>query len=219
MSQPHSAAADSLAVRLREATAAAHTAAERTAFVRHLFRGTLPREGYVAFLRALHPVYQALEAGLASTTADPAVRMAYDPALNRLAPLEQDLAWFAGPEWRALPVVAPAEAYAAHLRMLAATAPAGLTAHAYVRYLGDLSGGQMIGKRVAATYDAGDAGTNFYAFREVPDVDARKHQYRAMLAGLPLDAAGQELVVREAITGFDYARQMFETLDAAHPSE
>lgn len=220
MSHQSSAPSQSgLALRLREATAQAHTAAERTAFVRHLFKGTLPREGYVAFLRSLHPVYQALEEGLKATTSDPAVRMVYDPALNRTAALEQDLAWFAGPSWASLPVAAPAVAYAEHLRRVAATAPAGLAAHAYVRYLGDLSGGQMMGKRVATTYGAGEAGTNFYAFPDVPDLDARKHQYRAMLTALPLDAAQQDMVVQEAIAGFDYARQMFETLDREHPSE
>lgn len=220
MTHPHPSTAPSgLAVRLREATAGAHTAAERTAFVRHLFKGTLPREGYVAFLRSLYPVYEALEAGLAATTSDPAVRMAYDPALNRTASLAQDLAWFAGPDWAKLPVAAPATAYAAHLKDLAARAPAGLTAHAYVRYLGDLSGGQMMGKRVATTYEAGEAGTNFYAFRDVADIDGRKHQYRAMLTALPLDAAQQDLVVQEANAGFDYARQIFETLDREHPSE
>lgn len=220
MARPHpSAAPTGLALRLREATADAHTAAERTAFVRHLFKGTLPRDGYVAFIRALYPVYEALEAAMASATADPAVGMAYDPTLNRTAALARDLAWFAGPDWASLPVAAPAAAYARHLRDLATRAPAGLTAHAYVRYLGDLSGGQLMGKRVATRYDAGDAGTNFYSFPGIGDIDARKHQYRGMLAALPLDAAQQDLVVQEAITGFDFAREIFETLDREHPSE
>jgi heme oxygenase len=76
-----------------------------------------------------------------------------------------------------------------------------------------------MGRRVATTYGAGEAGTNFYAFRDVQDVDARKHRYRAMLSALPLDAAQQDLVVEEAMTGFDFARRMFETLGAEHPSE
>ncbi len=220
MARPHPPVAPTgLALRLREATAEAHTAAERTAFVRHLFKGTLPRDGYVAFIRALYPVYEALEEAMAAASADPAVRMAYDPTLNRTAALAKDLAWFAGPDWASLPVAAPAAAYAAHLRTLASRAPAGLTAHAYVRYLGDLSGGQLMGKRVATRYDAGEAGTNFYAFPGIGDIDARKHQYRGMLAALPLDAAQQDLVVQEAITGFDFARAIFETLDREHPSE
>lgn len=202
-----------LAGRLREATADAHTAAERTAFVKHLFKGTLPREGYVAFLRSLHPVYEALEQGMAVNRHDDVVGMIYDPSLNRTAALEKDLEFFAGPSWREMKVTPAARAYAAHLGELATAAPRGLVAHAYVRYLGDLSGGQLMGKRVATTYDAGTAGTNFYAFTDVADVDARKNAYRGALTALPLDADGQDLVVTEAIVGFEFARRMFEELD------
>ena len=216
MEQAHSAP-EGLAQRLREATGTAHSAAERTAFVRHLFKGTLSRDGYTAFIRSLHPVYAALEEGLGANQGDPVVGMIYDPALDRAPSLERDLAFFGGPGWRDMPVTDAAAEYAEHLGELARTAPRGLVAHAYVRYLGDLSGGQMMGKRVAAAYEAGEAGTNFYAFHAVPDVDARKHQYRAVLTALPLAAGEQDLVVNEAIAGFDYARRIFEELDAKHP--
>ncbi len=216
MEQAHSAP-EGLAQRLREATGTAHTAAERTAIVRHLFKGTLSREGYTAFIRSLHPVYAALEEGLGTNQGDAVVGMIYDPALDRAASLEKDLAFFGGPGWRDMPVTDAAAEYAEHLGALARTAPRGLVAHAYVRYLGDLSGGQMMGKRVAVAYEAGEAGTNFYAFHAVPDVDARKHQYRAVLTALPLAAGEQDLVVNEAIAGFDFARRIFEELDAKHP--
>jgi heme oxygenase (biliverdin-producing, ferredoxin) len=206
------------AERLRDATATAHTAAERTSYVKHLFRGMLPREAYVAFIRALHPVYVALEAGLAQNKEDKVVAMVYDPALNRVASLEQDLQFFAGADWAKIPVVKSATDYAAHLAGLARTNPPGLVAHAYVRYLGDLSGGQMMGRGVAKTYDVGEAGTNFYNFREVSDVNGRKNTYRAALSALPLDAKGQDEIVAEAITGFEYARLMFEDLDKAYPT-
>lgn len=61
----------------------------------------------------------------------------------------------------------PLTNYISHVRTLSAspvTAP-GLLAHAYVRYLGDLSGGQFIGARVKKSFDlAGDDGTKFYQF-------------------------------------------------------
>ncbi|TYJ59112.1 hypothetical protein B9479_000101 [Cryptococcus floricola] len=61
----------------------------------------------------------------------------------------------------------PLSAYVDHLRTLSespVTAP-GLLAHAYVRYLGDLSGGQFIGARVKRSYGLkGDEGTSFYQF-------------------------------------------------------
>ena len=38
-----------------------------------------------------------------------------------------------------------------------------------------------------------------------------------LLTALPLAAGEQDLVVNEAIAGFDYARRIFEELDARHP--
>ena len=207
-----------LAERLRDATGAAHTAAERTAFVKHLFKGTLPRDGYVGLIRALHPVYVALESAMGAHKDDAVVRMVYDPALNRAAPLEQDLEFFAGKDWRSIPVVKAASDYAAHLTDLGKRMPRGLVAHAYVRYLGDLSGGQMMGRSVAKTYEAAEAGTNFYNFKAVSDVNVRKNAYRAALTALPLSAKEQDAVVQEAIAGFDYAKRMFEDLDKAYPT-
>lgn len=213
-----SAAPAGLAGRLREATGTAHTAAERTAFVRHLFKGTLPRDGYVGLIRALHPVYVALEEAMGANKGDAVVSRVYDPSLNRAASLEQDLEFFAGKDWRSLPVVPSASAYAAHLAELGRSNPRGLVSHAYVRYLGDLSGGQMMGRSVAKVYNAGEAGTNFYNFRDVADVNGRKNTYRAALSSLPLSPAEEDMVVEEAISGFEYARKMFEDLDQAYPT-
>ena len=207
-----------LAGRLRDATGAAHSAAERSAFVKHLFKGSLPRDGYVGLLRALHPVYVALEAAMGAHKDDAVVGMVYDPALNRATSLEQDLEFFAGKDWRSIPVVKAASDYAAHLTELGKRMPRGLVAHAYVRYLGDLSGGQMMGRSVAKTYEAGEAGTNFYNFNGVADVNGRKNAYRAVLSALPLTPKEQDEVVQEAIAGFDYARRMFEDLDKAYPT-
>ena len=62
---------------------------------------------------------------------------------------------------------APVHAYVSHLRYLAssaATAPS-LLAHAYVRYLGDLSGGQVIRGRIKRAYGLkGDDGIRFFLF-------------------------------------------------------
>lgn len=59
--------------------------------------------------------------------------------------------------------------YLSHIKSLSSsssTAP-GLLAHAYVRYLGDLSGGQVIGARIKKAYGLeGQDGTAFYRFDE-----------------------------------------------------
>lgn len=69
-------------------------------------------------------------------------------------------------------------AYVTRIAQLASSdEPAPLLAHAYVRYLGDLSGGQVIRRRVAKSYgldvdgDGDGRGTEFYAFKPLGGSD------------------------------------------------
>lgn len=68
--------------------------------------------------------------------------------------------------------------------------PSALLAHAYVRYLGDLSGGQIIRRRIAKAYDldvVSGLGTEFYGFQKlggggvagIGDMGHIKEWYRA----------------------------------------
>lgn len=75
------------------------------------------------------------------------------------------------------------QAYTKHITSLAKTSPGLLLAHAYVRYLGDLSGGQLVSAKIKRLYDLKDAakrdskgktGLAFYDFdmdREREDCD------------------------------------------------
>lgn len=64
------------------------------------------------------------------------------------------------------------KAYTERIELLSDTEPARLLSHAYVRYLGDLSGGQVVKRRVAKSYgidlegddQSGHAGVRFYEF-------------------------------------------------------
>ncbi len=73
-----------------------------------------------------------------------------DPALRRLAALEQDLEYFYASEWKKnenkqamMNVMQPSpatQAYVARIQEVAQTQPYLLVAHQYTRYLGDLFG-------------------------------------------------------------------------------
>ncbi|MBK0296324.1 biliverdin-producing heme oxygenase, partial [Bacillus sp. S34] len=71
---------------------------------------------------------------------------------------------------------------------VAAEWPGGFVAHHYTRYLGDLSGGQMIGRMLAEQFGFETNGILFYIFDQVADPSAFKDTYRAQL-----DAAQQQL--------------------------
>ncbi|WP_250544226.1 biliverdin-producing heme oxygenase [Canibacter zhuwentaonis] len=53
---------------------------------------------------------------------------------------------------------------------------AGIVAHHYTRYLGDLSGGQMIAKRIRSQHGLESDSVAFYEFAELGDLNEFKQQ-------------------------------------------
>ena len=206
----------SLAERLKIETRALHTVAERSRFMALLLRGRMERPAYCALLRNLHPVYAALEPALARHSRHPVIAPVYVPALARTEALGQDLRWLHGAGWaEAIDVLPAAARYVQRLRELDATKPALLLAHAYVRYLGDLSGGQMLRRIVAASLRLEHgAGTMFYDFGETGETLATA--FRAGLGQVVVDAGGVDALVAEAVFAFEQHGRLFDELALAH---
>ena len=200
--------------RLRLETRDLHAATERAGAMAALLAGRLPQPGYCTMLRNLHALYSALEAALEQRRHDPAVAPLQAGALHRAAALAADLRCLHGPRWAdELPLQPATTAYVARLQALAASASAALVAHAYVRYLGDLHGGQVLKRLVTRHYAlTGDAGTRFYDFGPEPEVLALRQRLRAALGGLPLASATQDEVVAEARWAFEQHQRLFEEL-------
>jgi heme oxygenase len=152
-------------------------------------------------------------------TLDPELVSAFaDPALTRAAALEADLAHLYGPEWEStITVLDSTRAYTDRLRELAATSPTHFIAHHYVRYLGDLSGGQMIGRTLSKHYGLGEAGTSFYRFDRIPDPRAYKIAYRERLDALDLTEDQATTLIDEAQLAFRYNAAVFVELGALYP--
>ena len=206
-----------LSARLRDATRDDHRRAETRPFVRDLLRGELEREAYVCLLRDLFEIYAGLEAGLDAL--DPGVLPAVVTAraLRRTAMLAHDLEALHGADWEtALAPTAAARAYRDELEGLASSpTPHLLAAHAYVRYMGDLSGGQAIGRVVAKAYGLGpEAGLAFYSFPDIADVGDFKGRFRDAL-----DALGRRIdsdrMVEEARAAFRRNGAVFDALQRA----
>jgi len=204
-----------LAVKLRAGTQKAHTAAENVGFMKCFLKGVVDRESFAKFLSNLYFVYSELEAAIQSHANNPAIAPIYFPELNRLASLEKDMVFYYGSEWRSL--IAPsasAQAYIKHIRELSATAPALLIGHTYTRYMGDLSGGQMLQKIAQSTLKlSGYEGTSFYNFEQIPDKKAFKDQYRQALDSVPVDDATADRIVAEANSAFQFNMQMATDLE------
>jgi heme oxygenase (biliverdin-producing, ferredoxin) len=199
----------SLQLRLKTATAAAHARAERSLLMRRVMGGQLPRSGYCRLLLALHGLYAVLDAALAE-----AASPLWHPALARSAALARDLAALHGQGWQqALDAGAEARAYAARLEQQRVHEPHLLVAHAYVRYLGDLHGGQMLAAAVRRGLALGDGeAVAFYDFGPPAQVLWLRAHLRSGLDALPLTSQQTDQIVAEARWAFDAHERMFAEL-------
>ena len=174
-----SASAPTLSQLLKTHTRSLHREAERSGVVRAILERTVTHNDYVLYLRNLHPVYRALERRI-TTWVDDEVRCALaDPRLYRTRAIESDLESLAGPEWHiALPCLASAKSYA---NAIEAAGEEELIAHAYVRYLGDLNGGQIVRRILGETLGLGNEANAFYRFDEIVDIEGARVQFRRAL--------------------------------------
>lgn len=197
-----------LSLRLRDATRDASRVAERCRFLRRLLRGDLPLRDYAAWLAALLRVYTALEDGLARHRGHPALAGFPWPELARRHALARDLAALLGPDGSS--TLGHARSADAYVLRLAHAGPLTLLAHAYVRYLGDLTGGQILGEAVARL--APDA-ASFYAFDDLDAPVHERHQLRARLDALDLAPHDEDLVVGEALAAFELSTALLIAAD------
>lgn len=204
-----------LATKLREGTKKSHTMAENVGFVKCFLKGVVEKNSYRKLVANLYFVYSAMEEEMERHQAHPIVSKIYFPQLNRKKTLEQDLCFYYGANWR--DQVAPstaAKAYVENIRQVSASHPELLVAHSYTRYLGDLSGGQILKKIAQRAMNLSEGqGTAFYEFKDIPDEKAFKAQYRQALDELPIDEATANQIVDEANATFGMNMKLFQELE------
>jgi heme oxygenase len=174
---------------LKDLTHAAHKAAETKPFVKVLFSGKIDPKLYATFLKNQHPCYEILE-----VCAMPHGLMSDYPTIRRAPAILQDFVELWGQDNPTFPKMCPVvDEYIKHIISIKDD-PKKLLAHLYVRHFGDLSGGQMIAKRVPGS------GT-MYQFGDDPETI--KNILRAKL---------DDSLADEAIVCFEFAGKLFEQM-------
>ena len=203
----------SLSTELRHSTAKAHQSAEGASFIKTLLLGHCSEKAYIHYLWALRKVYAALESALTENKNNEYVSRIYLPELFRSDTLNVDFQkWNPSSEVEATQLLNDAvQAYTGHIQNLSETKPGLLVAHAYVRYLGDLAGGQTVGKQVARHFTGGKS-LEFYQY-DFDDIDAMKTLYRARLDELgSLPDASIPEICAEAQNAFRLNENVFSAL-------
>jgi heme oxygenase len=207
-----------LAQRLREGSQASHTLSENTAFMKCFLKGIVELEPFRKLTADLYFLYSTLEAEMTRHGDHPVVGPMVFAELLRTQKLEEDLAYYYGDNWREEISATPAgEHYVSRIREVSRSNPALLVAHAYVRYMGDLSGGQGLRHIVRSALNLPpDQGTGLHEFDQLPTVEAKrdfKVKYREALNSLPVDETLIQQLVDEANLAFALNRDVFHELE------
>lgn len=199
---------------LRAASWGAHERAAESPYMGALIRGELSRERYADLVAQHWFAYVVLEEAVAAMSDDPTARRFTFPELERIPALEADLEYLLGESWRDRVEALPATIeYCDRLREVCFDWPGGFVAHHYVRYMGDLSGGQFVGRKVEQVYDLPDKqGVSFYVFDGVDDPTAFKDEYRRRLDEAPWDAEEQRRIIDEILVGYELNTKVLQQL-------
>lgn len=199
--------------RLRDVTRADHTAAETSEFITTLMDGSRNSRDYALLLAQYSYIYAALEQECRRLSGDPELAGILDPRLERSAFIEADLTGLLEQVGLGeLPAELPATA--AYVRRIRESAqePARLLGHHYLRYLGDLSGGQVIGRLVARHYGIDEAQLTMWKFEGIDKYKPYKDEYRDKLDGYATSAERADAMIEESIRGFQLNRDLFAAL-------
>ncbi|KAG8736840.1 hypothetical protein FRC10_008812 [Ceratobasidium sp. 414] len=229
-------------VLLRTSTVRAHDEVRGSDSAAKLLSGELPRDEYIYFMMLLWKVYSLIEDGLEKHSTNPVLAPAYRPALlGRASRLSADIAFLmdtAEDGWRSSPLYlsivsdppAGLRNYVKHLEKLNASSSetdhARLLSHTYVRYMGDLSGGQTIRNKMIKAYGLPEtgAGASYFDFGSLDgsstngekrasqaDLLRIKEWYRAcMNEGVGEDQALKAILIEEANLAFEFSRNLFQ---------
>ena len=211
----------SLSASLKKGTSLSHKQAESVSFVKNFLRGRITVPVYAVLVANLYHVYKTMEEEMDEHGKEVMGELYLPEQLARAARLLDD--------WRFLtsageggvnlafpPITQSAREYCDRLKSISSASPILLISHAYTRYLGDLSGGQILqrcAKKAMSLPDSGE-GSSFYLFPGIPEgAKVFKNTYRRLLDELSLTQAQVNDIVSEANVSFVLNMRIFEELD------
>lgn len=195
---------------VRSAVWEGHRRAERHPLMRHLLSQKVGPEDHAAYLSALLPLYQALEAGIASSDS-PFARLFSDQCLSRTARIRADIDVLTETCGRR----PPSNSATALPPLIGSGDPLALAAMGYIRYFGDLAGGQAMGRHLGKQLGISlTRGGQFFAF-DLPtgqDAPAYLNNLREQLDALLDDSGTKAEFIENAVADFEWHLLVFDSV-------
>ncbi|TAJ48392.1 MAG: biliverdin-producing heme oxygenase [Herbiconiux sp.] len=195
---------------LRERTWTGHSDSEGAGFMTDLMSGKGTKDDYIALVAQHYFIYEAIEAAADRMKNDPVAAAFISPKLTRLPAIEEDLRFLIGDDWRSQITPLPTtQRYVTRINEVAATWNGGFIAHHYTRYLGDLSGGQIIRTLMQRQFGFETNGVGFYLFGDIAKPKEFKETYRTQLDAVDWDDAERDRVIDEVLVAYRFNTELF----------
>lgn len=204
---------------LLKATDKAHKDAETSGFITDLMSGKLTKRDYLNYLVVLSPIYERMEQLFVQRHSQSLISHFDHRLLDRNERIKQDIANISTEIGIEIPIIKDAciENYLQTLNENLSEVE--LLAHHYIRYLGDLSGGQAIAKLMARNYQIAESCLNFYDFKELGDIVFYKKRYRDLLNLSLVTSEQKNLFINTVVNIYKLNRNLFDFLQTLTESK
>ena len=200
---------------IKEGTKKSHTMAENTGFVTNFLAGVVDKDSYKQLIADFFFIYTALEEQVDKFKDDPLISSIAFDELKRVPSLERDCEFYWGENWREL--ISPTDACKNYVTRVKKINAKFLVGHHYTRYLGDLSGGQILKNIANKSMNLNGEGLAFYEFENIPNPGNFKNRYRTALDNLPITWSDGELIINEANYAFKLNMDVFDEIGSSRP--
>ena len=199
---------------IKEGTKKSHSMAENTSFVASFLRGVVDESKYRQLIANFYFIYHALESEINIHKDNPFIGPMRLNGLARHDALVEDCKYFYGDDWQ--DTIRPTEQtqrYISRIHEVAKNNPELLIGHHYTRYMGDLSGGQILKGIAQKALGLKEDGLAFYEFPEILDKKKFKESYRRVLdTMIPATQIDVDGIIVEANYAFRLNMYMFEEI-------
>lgn len=212
--------ADSTSSRLRQETRSHHDRLDATPFARTLAGGTVSKQGFVSYLRAMAVVHASLERALTKDCKTNPNLAVWDSAMARLPLLLADLDHLQDQAFDdSIDVGAEALAIAANIRLRSVKADSTpLLGYLYVLE-SSKQGGALAKRKVESALGLdGTKGITYLGDPEGRGADTWK-RFKQRLDAIVLSPAAQDEVVAAASELYDGVVRIFQALDPLRPKD
>ena len=201
--------------KIKKDTSKSHSMAENTGFVTNFLAGVVSKDSYKQLIADFYFIYSALEEQVEKFKDDPFIAPIAFDELKRVPALEKDCEFYWGENWRN--TISPTDACKNYVKRVKKINAKFLVGHHYTRYLGDLSGGQILKNIANKSMNLNGEGLAFYEFEGISNPGNFKNRYRTALDNLPITWSDGELIINVANYAFKLNMDVFDEIGSSRP--